>query len=606
MRIPIPEPMKRILLFVLLFFVMGGINAQIQTAGSYLNITRVNGGPIQNGDIVEIRAVISVPSGTTVTASRFTDNVPAGTTYIANSIRTVTNEGVVVGTIANTGNYTDATGDDRAQCVGGAITVYLGDGATSSTGGTINGTSTLPRHYNAACILMIAYRVRIGVNNGSSVSFTGAFRYTSGTVQNISLPANDLRVAPLGSCTAPSGTNVMTAETNGTFGSGTAHSRSSSTNVTGFTYSSFSANNPVDGQYSITKNTSPTQYTGSTPSSSDRVFGVWDIFGDHSGTSTATGNPPAANLSNRGYMAVVNASYAPAAVFNVPVTGLLTNTSYTLSFWLRNICGNCGDNPSNTSGSGTPGVKPNLAFEMDGVDLYSTGEISYTGTWVQKTFTFYSGTSTSFTMTIKNNAPGGGGNDWALDDIVVQQCFIVLPVKMHSFVASRRSNDVILKWETSDELNLSYFTIERSTDGVNFHGIGSVSGSPDVHQYQFTDHDDLSGKIYYRLKVVDRDDKSIFSKTLMIAGGNGRNEITVMPNPVKAEAILNIESIVKGFANISVFNAEGKLMLKQAAALSDGANQLTLSNSYQLKNGIYLVQVTIGGSVLSARMVVSR
>jgi len=293
-------------------------------------------------------------------------------------------------------------------------------------------------------------------------------------------------------------------------------------------------------------------------------------------------------------------------VFNVPVTGLLTNTSYTLSFWLRNICGNCGDNPSNTSGSGTPGVKPNLAFEMDGVDLYSTGEISYTGTWVQKTFTFYSGTSTSFTMTIKNNAPGGGGNDWALDDIVVQQCFIVLPVKMHSFVASRRSNDVILKWETSDELNLSYFTIERSTDGVNFNGIGSVSSSPDVHQYQFTDHDDLSGKIYYRLKVVDRDDKSIFSKTLMIAGGNGRNEITVMPNPVKAEAILNIESIVKGFANISVFNAEGKLMLKQAAALSDGANQLTLSNSYQLKNGIYLVQVTIGGSVLSARMVVSR
>jgi hypothetical protein len=598
--------MKRILLFVLLLLMIKETNAQIQTAGSYLNITRPNGGPIQNGDIVEIRAVISVPSGTTVTAARFTDNVPTGTTYIANSIKTVTNEGVVVGAVTNTGSYTDATGDDRGQHVGGAITVYLGDGATASAGGTINGTTTLPRHYNAACILMIAYQVRIGVNNGSSVTFTGAFRYTTGSVQNITLPANELRVAPLGECTSPSGTNIMTAETNGTFGSGTAHSRSSSTNVTGFTYSSFSANNPVDGQYSITKNTSPTQYTGATPTSADRVFGVWDIFGDHSGTTTAAGNSPAPSGSNRGYMAIVNASYAPAAVFNVPISGLQTNTSYTLSFWLRNICGTCGNNPSNTSGSGTPGVKPNLAFEMDGVDLYSTGEVAYTGTWVQKTFTFYSGAGTSFTMSIKNNAPGGGGNDWAIDDIVVQQCFIVLPLKMESFTASRRFNDVVLNWETSDELNLSYFTVERSTDGINFHGIANISGGPALHHYQFTDHDNLSGKIYYRLKVVDRDDRSIFSKTLMIAGGPGRNEVTVMPNPVKAEAILNVQSVVKGLAVIRVFNTEGKLMLKQTSNLSDGSNQLILNDSHQLKNGIYLVQVMIGGSTFNATMVVSR
>src|SRR5689334_16101195 len=97
-----PNPIKRILLFVLLLLVLREANGQIQTAGSYLNVTRPNGGPIQNGDILEIRAVISIPSGTTVTASRFTDNVPTGTTYIANSIKTVTNEGVVVATIANT------------------------------------------------------------------------------------------------------------------------------------------------------------------------------------------------------------------------------------------------------------------------------------------------------------------------------------------------------------------------------------------------------------------------------------------------------------------------------------------------------------------------
>ena len=79
-----------------------------------------------------------------------------------------------------------------------------------------------------------------------------------------------------------------------------------------------------------------------------------------------------------------------------------------------------------------------------------------------------------------------------------------------------------------------------------------------------------------------------------------------MPNPVRAEAVLNVQSTAKGVADIHVFNAEGKLVLNQTANLSDGASQLTLSNSYQLKNGIYLVQVMIGGNILNTRMVVSR
>jgi hypothetical protein len=42
---------------------------------------------------------------------------------------------------------------------------------------------------------------------------------------------------------------------------------------------------------------------------------------------------------------------------------------------------------------------------------------------VKKGFTFLTGpTQTSFTLKYKNNAPGGGGNDWALDDISVATC----------------------------------------------------------------------------------------------------------------------------------------------------------------------------------------
>ncbi|HYK56769.1 MAG TPA: T9SS type A sorting domain-containing protein, partial [Flavisolibacter sp.] len=49
--------------------------------------------------------------------------------------------------------------------------------------------------------------------------------------------------------------------------------------------------------------------------------------------------------------------------------------------------------------------------------------ILYTGTWVKKGFTILTGPAqTSFTLKVFNNAPGGGGNDWALDDISVATC----------------------------------------------------------------------------------------------------------------------------------------------------------------------------------------
>src|SRR5579863_9773845 len=118
--------------------------AQVQTAGSYLDISQPAGGAIQNGDILEIRGIISVPSGTTVTGLTYTSTVPANTAYQAGTLRAETNEGVIVGGISNTGTYTDAAGDDQGQIVGSAVTIYMGTGASSAAGGSLVGGTTTP------------------------------------------------------------------------------------------------------------------------------------------------------------------------------------------------------------------------------------------------------------------------------------------------------------------------------------------------------------------------------------------------------------------------------------------------------------------------------
>ena len=147
------------------------------------------------------------------------------------------------------------------------------------------------------------------------------------------------------------------------------------------------------------------------------------------------GNPAADTTGGGtgGYMLIINAAYRIDSAFNHTISGLCANTYYEISCWMRNICSKCGcdSNGVGASGAGyipsapvdSSGVRPNLAIALDGVGYYTSGDLPYNGQWVKKGFTFLTGPAqTSFTMRFYNNAPGGGGNDWALDDISVLTC----------------------------------------------------------------------------------------------------------------------------------------------------------------------------------------
>jgi hypothetical protein len=134
-----------------------------------------------------------------------------------------------------------------------------------------------------------------------------------------------------------------------------------------------------------------------------------------------------------GYMVVINAAYRADTAFQDTVRNLCPNTSYEYSAWFRNICRKCGGDSTGighsaagyipTAPGDTSGVRPNLTFNINGHDYYTTGDILYTGQWIKKGFTYRTGPGeTEMIINIRNNAPGGGGNDWAIDDIGVATC----------------------------------------------------------------------------------------------------------------------------------------------------------------------------------------
>jgi len=493
--------------------VNGGVNAPVRFGNSYVNVSKkTNGGVVEQGDTLEIRFTINHTSGT-VSKLRYVDNVPSHTsmlTGIKDSIRIITNEGLTYK------KFTLASGDDAAtyKAAPGSgeynIRLNLGFGGTNpgipvnntstesaSASGSMDGTKTADQRPRGGggLLFAIAYRVVVtGVAGDTITLFPAQFLYNNG-VSDFTLTATSFKILisdPLSLCTNSIGLNNA-VENGGTFGNGISLNRGTdlTTPIPGYTFvpnvsPSFTIN---DGRYAIVKNLSPTSgiqrdasrkpnCTGSGQfDCANRMFnGYWYIDGDHTGTNNAIGNNPPDASTPGGYMMVVNADYVASEVFRQTVTNLCPNTYYEFSAWIRNICPTCGIDSTGAQFAGTPtapangypGVLPNLTFSLDNLDFYNTGEIDTLG-WLKRGFVFKTKPGqTTATFSIRNNAQGGGGNDWALDDIAIATC---LPTMQYSpsinpFVCMGNAlqiNDTVRSYFD----NYSNFKWQRSTDQGN-------------------------------------------------------------------------------------------------------------------------------------------
>ena len=187
-------------------------------------------------------------------------------------------------------------------------------------------------------------------------------------------------------CDGNLGDNIFEA---GDFGSGSANILLPDPGIApGYMYSITPP--PNDGFYTITNNTGA--WSG--------LFPSWLAIGD---------NSPDPN----GYMMVVNASFDPGLFYDQEIDDLCENTQYEFSADIINLI---------QVGVGGH-IEPNVSFLIDGVVQFNTGDIPETDQWQTYGFTFSTAPGqTSLRLSLRNNAPGGIGNDLALDNISFRTC----------------------------------------------------------------------------------------------------------------------------------------------------------------------------------------
>lgn len=253
----------------------------------------------------------------------------------------------------------------------------------------------------------------------------------------------------------------------GDFGSGTSNILFNDPGIApGYIYTTSPP--PNDGLYTITSNTL-----------------IWSsIFPTWLGITDNSDDP-------NGYMMVVNASHDPGAFYEETIEGLCEGTLYEFSADIINLI---------QSGVGGH-IQPNVSFLLDDVIEYTTGNIPQNNNWNTYGFVFTTlPGQTSIKLTLQNNAPGGIGNDLALDNISFRACgpeALILPTEIENICEDGEPISLTATIVGDQYMTPAYQWQQSFDEGMTWQDIPGATGSTIMHT------DLTAGYYYYRYLLAN-------------------------------------------------------------------------------------------------------
>ncbi|MFN2439509.1 MAG: gliding motility-associated C-terminal domain-containing protein, partial [Chitinophagaceae bacterium] len=296
---------------------------------------------------------------------------------------------------------------------------------------------------------------------------------------------------------------------------------------------------------------------------------------------------------NNGYMMLVNASFTAGDFYVQQVNGLCSGTTYEFAAWLINVL-----RPTACAGNG---IRPSITFNIETntgqvLQTYSTGNIdaSVVPAWKQYGlfFAMPAGT-TSVVVRITNNAPGGCGNDLALDDITFRPCGPKASINVNGVAGTKNicigdTTSLNFSSTITAGYNNPFYQWQKSND--NFLWTDIVGANAATY---FTPAILTPGKYFYRLAVADG------------------NNITISSCRIASDALLiNVEALPVPSASNNSPSCEGTTLTLLANGganyLWTGPNNFTsnmqspaISNVSLGNSGKYYVRVTSQAGCIS-------
>ncbi len=252
----------------------------------------------------------------------------------------------------------------------------------------------------------------------------------------------------------------------------------------------------------------------------------------------------------------------------------------------------------------TPGsfaVDPytNLQISFDGIHSKAVGQVTtiplidtaHREAMFQMNFTNIS------TLQYRNGAISNYGSDEIRQTCIYFKpffsTFTLLPVKLVAFTAQVKDKQVNINWTATTEQDTKTYTLQKSTDGVSWKDITTVSvkNSSPTSNYFVNDAETFSGVVYYRLKQTDYKGFSTFSFVVKV-NTNVSPAAAISVSTLARNAItIQVNTTMKDEYIIDLFSTDGHKINSSKISIAAGNNNNTIYLPAGLAGGVYIIAV---------------
>jgi len=182
----------------------------------------------------------------------------------------------------------------------------------------------------------------------------------------------------------------------------------------------------------------------------------------------------------------------------------------------------------------------------------------------------------------------------------------VLPVTFASVKGFEINKKIAIEWKVENEINIKKYEVERSSNGLDFNMLSSITVSGfknDHNSYSWIDNQRLSGNSFYRIKSVDMDGTIKFSVIVKFTtGATGQGTITIYPNPIQGNIInLQFTSQTTGLYQLRLINNNGQVVYAGILPVNSPNSSQTIMTNTKLSCGIYQLEIKAPDNVVQIK-----
>jgi hypothetical protein len=165
-----------------------------------------------------------------------------------------------------------------------------------------------------------------------------------------------------------------------------------------------------------------------------------------------------------------------------------------------------------------------------------------------------------------------------------------LPQTLLHFSGQRKNGTIQLNWQTADEINMSYYIVERSTDGLVFTPVQQVAAKEGVlNTYTATDARVPAGSVYYRIQSVEKGGTINYSSLISFNNMNAQ-PFNVFPSLITGNTAVTVTCPVTSHTSfIRVIGVDGRVI--QTIPVFAGVTKTSIDVT-NLARGSYFVVFT--------------